>query len=97
MPQETQLEFLWEGNSDALALPLESDPYIQSVSEFWGLPIGRQARVEVCDRSLDVALTGVLELLRAPRTPWQRTDSLPLRIGTIEFGSRSIRSWTALE
>jgi hypothetical protein len=58
----------------------------------WGLPIGQ--RVEVCFRGGErSAVTGTLELVRAPNYPWDPRQALHLRIAGLIFSSREIERW----
>jgi hypothetical protein len=42
------------------------------------------------------AVTGLLELLRAPDFPWNPHQALHLRIAGFVFNSRDIERWTKL-
>lgn len=65
------------------------------IAATWGLPLGQ--RVEICFRGGErSAVTGTLELLRAPAYPWEPRDALQLRIAGLIFSSREIERWTTL-
>jgi hypothetical protein len=65
------------------------------IAAAWGLPLGE--RVEVCFRGGErSAVTGLLELLRAPDFPWNPHQALHLRIAGFVFKSRDIERWTKL-
>jgi hypothetical protein len=65
------------------------------VATLWGYPLGQ--RVEICFRGGErSAVTGKLELLRAPDYPWDRHQPLKLAIAGLVFSSRDIDRWTIL-
>lgn len=65
------------------------------IATTWGLPLGQ--RVEICFRGGErSAVTGVLELLRAPDYPWERRHALQLNIAGLIFTSREIERWTII-
>ena len=65
------------------------------IATTWGLPLGQ--RVEICFRGGErSAITGVLELLRAPDYPWERRHALQLGIAGLIFSSREIERWTKI-
>lgn len=65
------------------------------IAAAWSLPLGQ--RVEVCFRGGErSAITGILELLRAPDYPWVPHQPLKLGISGFVFSSREIASWTKL-
>mgnify|MGYP001555661339 FL=1 len=65
------------------------------ISAAWGLPIGQ--RIEVCFRGGQrSAITGLLELLRAPDFPWDPHQPLQLSIAGFVFSSREIERWTSI-
>lgn len=65
------------------------------VAALWGYPLGQC--VEVCFRGGQrSAITGKLELLRAPDYPWDRQQPLQLAIAGFVFSSREIDRWTVL-
>jgi len=65
------------------------------IAAVWGLPLGQ--RVEVCFRGGErSAVTGILELLRAPDYPWDPHQALHLGIAGFVFSSREIERWTKI-
>lgn len=65
------------------------------VAALWGYPLGQQ--VEVCFRGGErSAVTGKLELLRAPDYPWDPRQPLRLAIAGLVFSSREIDRWAIL-
>ncbi|MDA1056171.1 MAG: hypothetical protein O3C40_37810 [Planctomycetota bacterium] len=65
------------------------------IAATWGLPLGQ--RVEICFRGGErSAVTGILELLRAPNYPWEPRQSLQLGIAGLIFSSREIDRWTII-
>jgi hypothetical protein len=65
------------------------------IAAVWSLPLGQ--KVEICLRGAErSAVTGVLELLRAPDYPWDPHQTLQLRIAGFVLTSRQIERWTAL-
>ncbi len=65
------------------------------IATAWRLPLGQ--RVEVCLRGGQrSAVTGILELLRAPDYPWDPHQPLKLAIAGLIFSSREIDRWTIL-
>lgn len=66
-----------------------------AIAATWGLPLGQ--RVEICFRGGErSAVTGILELLRAPDYPWQPRHALQLGIAGLIFSSREIERWTKI-
>jgi hypothetical protein len=76
----------------SLGLDAGYDPAPAAVPEIrdeiaaaWSLPLGQ--RVEICFRGAErSSINGILELLRAPDYPWDRHQSLKLRIAGFIFG-----------
>jgi len=64
------------------------------IAAAWSLPLGQ--RVEVSFRGQRSAVTGTLELLRAPDYPWDPRQPLQLGIAGLVFSNREIASWTRL-
>jgi hypothetical protein len=65
------------------------------IAATWGLPLGQ--RVEICLRGGErSAVTGILELLRAPDYPWEARQALQLGIAGFIFSSREIERWTII-
>ena len=65
------------------------------IAATWGLPLGQ--RVEICFRGAErSAVTGILELLRAPDYPWEPRHALQLGIAGLVFSSREIERWTKI-
>lgn len=65
------------------------------IAATWGLPLGQ--RVEICFRGGErSAVTGILELLRAPDYPWEPRQALQLGIAGFIFSSRDIDRWTII-
>jgi hypothetical protein len=61
----------------------------------WGFPLGQ--RVEIGFRGGQrSAISGKLELLRAPDYPWDPRQPLQLAIAGFVFSSREIGQWTIL-
>ena len=68
---------------------------LDEIATAWRLPLGQ--RVEVCLRGGQrSAVTGILELLRAPDYPWYPQQPLKLAISGLIFSSREIDRWTIL-
>ncbi len=75
------------------AAPVVVSELRDEIAAAWGLPLGQ--RVEVCFRGGErSAVTGVLELLRAPDYPWDPHQALKLGIAGFVFSSREIERWT---
>jgi hypothetical protein len=65
------------------------------IAAAWGYPLGQ--RVEICFRGGQrSAISGRLELLRAPDYPWDPRQPLQLAIAGFVFSSREIGQWTIL-
>lgn len=80
-------------NTGFTAAPAVVSELRDEIASAWGLPLGQ--RVEVCFRGGDrSAVTGVLELLRAPDYPWDPHQALKLGIAGFVFSSREIERWT---
>ena len=91
---EYQSELLFgEGAAPTMHLPDPNSGFFAEVSAAWHLPIGQPARVTLHSHSFD-DLRGRLDLARAPDLPLDPRQPLALRIGTIEFTSRQIVSWS---
>lgn len=93
MPPEHQFSLdLDVGHSPA---PAAIPELCDEIARAWGLPLGE--RVEICfRRSERAAITGVLELVSSPNTPWDPRQPLRLRISGFVFDSREIERWTRL-
>ena len=67
----------------------------EEITAAWGFPLGQ--RVEICFRGGQrSAISGKLELLRAPDYPWDPHQPLQLAIAGFVFSSREIGQWTIL-
>jgi hypothetical protein len=66
------------------------------VAAVWGLPVGRRARVTLCGHVVD-ELSGLLQIAGLPELPLDARRVLRLRIGHLEFTSRQVTGWSALE
>lgn len=65
------------------------------IAAAWGLPLGH--RVEVGLRGSDrSAISGILELAKAPDFPWDPRQPLMLRVRGFLFSSREIGHWTKI-
>lgn len=92
--EEQQDEFLFaEGPASGLHLPDPRSNFYDEVAALWQLPVGQLAHVNLQGHNLS-DLQGRIELARAPDLPLDRRETLALRIGTIEFSSRQITSWS---
>jgi len=91
---EQQNEFLFaEGSAAELILPDPRSSFFAEVAALWELPVGQLAHVNLSGHNMS-DLQGRIELARAPDLPLDRREVLALRIGTIEFSSRQIVSWS---
>jgi len=88
--QQLRLGFDSGFNAAPVAVPELRD----EIAAAWSLPLGQ--RVEVSFRGQRSAVTGILELLRAPDYPWDPRQPLKLGIAGLVFSSREIASWTRL-
>jgi len=92
-----QSEFLFaEGAQPELHVPHPLDDFFQAVSDRWGLPIGRNVRLNLRDPALPL-LKGKLELERAPDLPLNPREALSLRVRGVNFSSVEIASWSLAE
>jgi hypothetical protein len=90
---EEQNEFLFP---DGPTPEFHADPrsnFFEEVAALWQLPVGLIAHVNLSGHNMS-ELQGRIELARAPDLPFDRREVLTLRIGTIEFSSRQIVSWS---
>ena len=68
---------------------------VHEIAATWGLPLGQ--RVGICLRGGErSAVTGILELLRAPDYPWEPRQALQIGIAGFIFSSREIERWTII-
>ena len=65
----------------------------EEVAALWQVPVGQVAHVGLDGHSMS-DLQGRIEFARPPELPLDRREALALRIGTIEFSSRQIVSWS---
>lgn len=91
---EQQEEFLFaDGPAPEFHLPDPRSSFFEEVAALWDLSVGQIAHVNLNGHNMS-DLQGRIELARAPDLPLDRRESLALRIGTIEFSSRQIASWS---
>ena len=91
---EQQDEFLFaDGPVPERQLPDPRADFFEAVASLWQLPVGQVAHVNLNGHNMS-DLQGRIELARAPDLPLDRREVLVLRIGTIEFSSRQIASWS---
>ena len=91
---EQQDEFLFaDGPVPEIQLPDPRSDFFAAVASLWQLPVGQVAHVNLNGHNMS-DLQGRIELARAPHLPLDRREMLVLRIGTIEFSSRQIASWS---
>ena len=91
---DQQSEFLFaDGPVGELHLPDPRANFFATVAALWELPVGQLAHVNLNGHNMS-DLQGRIELARAPDPPLDRREELALRIGTIEFSSRQIASWS---
>jgi hypothetical protein len=91
---EMQDEFIFvPGPAPEIHLPDPRSGFFEEIAALWQLPIGQVAHVSLDGHSLS-DLQGRIELARSPELPFDRREVLALRIGTIEFSSRQITSWS---
>ena len=89
-----QDEFLFpEDPAPEIHLPDPRAAFFGEVAALWQLPVGQVAHVTLSAHNLS-DLQGRIELARSPDLPLDRREVLALRIGTIEFSSRQIVSWS---
>lgn len=92
--QDQQTEFLFaQGLVSEFHLPDPRSNFFEEVSTLWGLPVGQVTHVNLSGHNMS-ELQGRIELARAPDFPLDKREVLALRIGTIEFSSRQITSWS---
>ena len=92
-PQEEL--FFAEGPAQHSHSPDPRSALFAEIGALWQLPVGQVARVNLNGHNLS-DLQGRIELVRAPDLPFDRREVLALRIGTIEFSSRQIVSWSLI-
>jgi hypothetical protein len=91
---EQQNEFVFtDGSLADIALPGPRSGLFTDIATLWELPVGQVAHVNLSGHNMS-DLQGRIELARAPDLPLDRREVLALRIGTIEFSSRQIVSWS---
>ena len=90
--QQNEFQFL-EGAPSDMALPDPRSSLFADIATLWELPVGQVAHVNLSGHNMS-DLEGRIELARAPDLPLDRREVLALRIGTIEFSSRQIVSWS---
>ena len=91
---DKQSEFLFaDGPAPEFHLPDPRSNLYQEVAALWQIPIGQVTHVGLKEHSM-ADLQGRIEFARAPNLPLDRRETLALRIGTIEFSSRQIVSWS---
>jgi hypothetical protein len=91
---EQQNEFLFtDGPAANIVLPDPRSNLFADVAALWELPVGQNAHVNLSGHNMS-DLQGRIELARAPDLPFDRREVLALRIGTVEFSSRQIVSWS---
>lgn len=91
---EQQHEFLFaDGPSSELIPPDPLSEFLDEIAALWQVPIGQVAHVGLTSHDMS-DLQGRIVLARAPNLPLDRRETLVLRIGTIEFTSRQIISWS---
>ena len=93
---DQQGEFLFaDGMVSEFHLPDPRSNFYAEVEALWQIPLGRLAHVDLNGPHMS-DLQGRIELARAPDLPLDKREALALRIGTIEFSSRQIVSWSLL-
>jgi hypothetical protein len=91
---DEQTEFLFAaGPAPEFHLPDPRSNFYEEVAALWHVPVGQVAHVGLDGHSMS-DLQGRIEFARAPELPLDRREALALRIGTIEFSSRQIVSWS---
>ena len=91
---ESQQDFLFaDGPTPELHLPDPRSNLYAAIAALWQIPVGQLIRVDLTDHQVS-ELRGRLELARAPAIPFNRRETLALRIGTIELTSRQITAWS---
>lgn len=91
---EEQSHFLFaDGPAPELHPPDPLADFYAEVATTWEIPLGQRVHVALHAHNLS-ELRGRLELARAPDLPLDRREKLALRIGTLEFSSRQIVSWS---
>jgi hypothetical protein len=91
---ESQQDFLFaDGPTPEFHLPDPRSNLYADVAALWQIPVGQLIRVDRTGHDFS-ELRGRLELARAPAVPFDRRETLALRIGDIEFTSRQITAWS---
>ena len=85
--------FFADGPTPEFHVPDPRSSLFEEVAALWQLPVGQIAHVNLSGHNMS-DLQGLIELACAPDLPLDRREVLTLRIGTIEFSSRQIVSWS---
>jgi len=87
---DSQAEFILDETAgEAPAVPSDIR---DEIAQIWGLPLGRCVVLSVRGQER-IELRGRLELVVAPRYPWDRREPLRLKIAGVIFSSPEIGHW----
>ena len=93
MSEQQEELFFAEDPAPQSHLPDPRSDLFAEIGALWRLPVGQVAHVNLIAHNMS-DLQGRIELARAPDLPFDRREALALRIGTIEFSSRQVVSWS---